>query len=171
MENLINIGQIQWGDASDCWRTSLLSPYGKVISEEEWDSEGWSNADLDFEQQSVARQHAIRRDVEDYFEEFGEFFIALYMSEPYPSLENKTYFEPLMEPVFRKENLTCFVDSFLTGKSQRYVDGSPTGTSQVSVFHLGRECFVNFCFDMSVLIRHRVDLPHIDLKVLKLTEI
>lgn len=160
MEDYINIGQIQRGELPDGWRTSLLSPFGKVISQEEWEDEGWTDADLDFEQQSLAKQKAIRGDFQKYFEEFGECFLVMHMGEPHPPSDNRNYFEPLMEPIFRKENLTCFIENFLSERSQPFV------------FHLGRECFVLFGFDMSIIIYHKDHLPEITgLEVLKLAEV
>jgi hypothetical protein len=160
VKNCINIGQVQWGQLPDGWRTSLLSPFGKVISREEWKDEGWTNSDLDFEQHSLAKQQAIKDDFEKYFSEFGEYFLVMHMVEPHPPLDNKDYFEPLVEPVFRKENLTCFIEGFLKGKTQTFV------------FHLGRECFVSFGFDMSVSIYHKDCLPEVSgLEVLKLVEV
>lgn len=158
--SLVNLGQIQWGPLPDGWRRSLLSPYGKVISNKEWVDEGWTNADLNFEQQEPARKAAIKSDFQRYFEEFGEYFIVMHMSEPHPPLDDKTLFEPLVEPIFRKENLTCFIDEFLSEESQPFV------------FHLGRECFVSFGFDMSVSIYHKAKLPRVsELEVLKLVEV
>ena len=82
------------------------------------------------------------------------------MNEPHPPLGNGLYFEPLIEPILRRENLTCFIDDFLAEKSQTFV------------FHLGRECFVSFGHDMSVLIYHKADLPDTSgLDVLKLVEV
>lgn len=162
MESLVNIGHIQHGKAPDGWRSSLLSPYGKRISEQDWEDEGWTDADLDFSQQSQARQNAIKMDFEAFFEAFGAPFIVLWMVEPLcvtDATEND--YEPLMDPVFRQDNLTCFIDGFLSGTDDR-----------AFVFHLGHECFVSFGHDMSVLIYHKADLPQIEgLKVLKLSEL
>lgn len=160
MQNFVNLGLVRWGQCPDGWRTSLLSPFGKLISQKEWEDEGWKDSDLQFEQQDLTRQRAIKRDYIKYFEGFGDYFLVFHMNEPHPPLGNGLYFEPLIEPILRRENLTCFIDDFLAEKSQTFV------------FHLGRECFVSFGHDMSVLIYHKADLPDTSgLDVLKLVEV
>ncbi|NIY78375.1 hypothetical protein HCZ23_02685 [Celeribacter sp. HF31] len=160
MDTFVNAGHIQNGKLPNGWRASLLSPFGKVISREEWNSEAWTEADLDFEQQSPERQRAIKSDFETFFENFGPFFLVMDMCEPHPPLDDGSYFEPLIEPVFRQETLACLVEGFLAG------------TSRAFVFHLGRECFVAFDYDMSVRIYHKDHLPVIGgLEILTLVEI
>lgn len=103
MDRFVNLGQIQSGRLPDGWRKSLLSPFGKVISEEEWDMEGWTDSDLKFNQQTPERQQAIKADFVQFFEELGDDFIVLEMAEPLPTSEDQEYFEPLMEPFVRQE--------------------------------------------------------------------
>ena len=115
---------------------------------------------MDFSKQSLDQQKILRKDFKMYFEAFGELYLEFSVIEPHPPVEDDDLYEILMNPIFRKGNLACFIDDFLEGNTQ------------TSVFHLGQECFVHFGFDMSVFIYHKNNLPTVaGLELLKVSKI
>lgn len=158
-DELINLGDLQFGKINE-WERSILSPFGKIISEEEWRTEGWNNSDLRFKNQPTQRQKDIIKDLESFFDDFGKGFFVLSAQEPYPSIENSPLYEPLFIPRFFNETLTCLIHFFIAGHQ------SP------SIFHTTRRCFLHIGFDMTIYFLHKDPLViNTKMNVLKFNKI
>ena len=135
-ENWVNLGKILNGIRPNGWRKYYLSAHPKILSRQEADLSEMYFSEIVSEE----KKENIAKGFNQFFKWFGKGYICLSANSEQPTVITSDFYEVLVSSKTNNGDLTPLIAGFLDE------------TNLLQVLHFGRNCYVLFCYDMTVIL-------------------